>query len=99
MVMRGGPHPMATGHCIEGGDGAPMVFSWKDEDSEGDKKIITHDVICLSGDNESDPKKRAEMLRKTIEHMEESAKRDAERRETMIAKMREELKKAEKEAK
>lgn len=99
MVMRGGPHPMATGHCIEGGDGAPMVFSWKDEDSEGDKKIITHDVICLSGDNESDPKKRAEMLRKTIEHMEESAKRDAERRETMIARMREELKKAEKEAK
>ena len=98
MVMRGGPHPMLMGDCMSGGDG-PMVFSWKDEDGKGDQKTATHEVICLSGDDEADPKKRAEMLRKTIAHMEENAKRDAERREAMIAKMKEELKKAEKEAK
>lgn len=100
MMLGGeGPHPMVLGHCMDGEDGAPMMFEWKDEKSEGEQKIVTRDVICLSGDSKADPEKRAEALRKAIDRMEEHAKRDAERRETMIAKLREELKEAEKAAK
>lgn len=86
---------MAT--CEGGDDGDIMLLEWKDEDSTATNKIITRDIVCVDGD--ADPEKRADALRKMITLMEDSAKKDAERRKEHIAKMREELKKAEQEAK
>jgi len=87
-------HDFAMAHC-DGADGAPMVMEWEDDSDGGEKKFITRQVMCMD-DEDADPAQRAETLRAMIARMEESAKRDAERRKEMIARMREELKEAEK---
>ncbi len=74
----------------------PMVLSWGEDDGDGGERVISREVICLSDHDSADPKARAEHLRKAIARMEESAKRDAERREAMIARLKEQLKEAEK---
>jgi hypothetical protein len=91
------PHSFDMATCEGGGDGDVMLLEWRDEDSTEATKIVTRDVLCVDG--EADPEKRADGLRKMITLMEDNAKKDAERRKEHIAKMREELKKAEQEAK
>ncbi len=84
--------------CSSGEDGAgAMVLEWTDEEAGDEHRFVTKEVICLSGDD-ADPEMRAEMLRKAIASMEDSAKREAEQRKKIIKELREELKKAEKEA-
>lgn len=102
VVKKDGPHVLAygdmTADCLHSEDGeSPMVFAWSSTDEDEDHSVTSseHEVICLTDAN-ADPEKRAELLKKTIEHMERNAKREAERREKMIAKMREELKELEK---
>ncbi|MFZ5618433.1 MAG: hypothetical protein ACOZAA_14060, partial [Pseudomonadota bacterium] len=59
------------------------------------------DVLCLGyadATDEKDPAARAKALRRAIEHMEASAKKEAEHRAAMIAQLREQLAAAEKEA-
>ncbi|PQA85476.1 M56 family metallopeptidase [Hyphococcus luteus] len=87
------PHDFHAVGCDSEGDNL-SVFVWKDEDGGDENETITREVLCLD-DSEAGPEKRAEALRKTIKLMEE----DAERRKEHIAKMKQELKKAEKEAK
>ena len=100
MMMDGDHDVMFTGHCSgsDDSDHKPVLLEWKDEDNKDGVKAVTREVVCLTGD-EADPAKRAEVLRKVITRMEADAKRDAERRAAMIAKMREELKEAEKKKK
>lgn len=83
--------------CEGEDEGDTMMFEWRDETGAETNRIISRDVLCL--DVEADPEKRAEALRKMITLMEDNAKKDAERRKEHIAKMKEELKKAEQEAK
>lgn len=91
------PHGFQMAECAGEDDGGLMLFEWQDENGDETNRIISRDVLCLDG--ESDPEMRAEALRKMISLMEDNAKQDAERRKEHIAKMKEELKKAEKEAK
>ncbi|WDI30944.1 M56 family metallopeptidase [Hyphococcus flavus] len=100
-VVKGGPHgdgfSSLTADCVSTEDGAePHVFAWqsKDGDSEEQTKVVEHQVVCLNDEN-GDPEQRAKALKKAIEHMEESAKREAAHREQVIARMREELKELE----
>lgn len=103
FVSADGPHAMQLSglddNCLhsEGGDG-PVVMEWHSEEEGGDKQIkaTTHEVICIGGDENADPATRAEALRKAINHMEERAKREAERREKVLAQLRAELKELEK---
>lgn len=100
-MMTDGDHDMMfVGECAGDGEHKPVLFEWKDEDGNvtAGTNTFQREVVCLTGD-EADPAKRAEVLRKVITRMEEDAKRDAERRAAMIAKMREELKEAEKKKK
>lgn len=91
-----------SGHCLHlEGEDAPAVFEWRTEDVDGDEVVkksgtasFTREIVCLDA-SEADPEKRAELLRKAIDQMEANAKREAERREKVIAKMREELKEIE----
>lgn len=85
---------MADCNGVEADD--PMVLSWGEDDGDGGERVISREVICLSDHDSADPEARAEHLRKAIARMEESAKRDAERREAMIARLKEQLKEAEK---
>ncbi len=89
-----------SAHCLHlEGDDAPAVFEWRTEKKDGDDaetvvrsgtNSFTREIVCLDA-SEADPEKRAELLRKAIDRMEANAKREAERREEMIAKMRKEL--------
>jgi beta-lactamase regulating signal transducer with metallopeptidase domain len=96
----GAPHGVHMAECAGpgSGEGDVMMYEFKTEDGEDDQTFVTRDVVCLSGED-ADPEKRAEALRKIIPIMEENAKKDAERRKEHIAQMKEELKKAEQEAK
>ncbi len=57
------------------------------------------EFLCVGFADGKDPVARAAALRKAIEHMEESGRREAEHREKMLAKLRADLAEAEKEAK
>lgn len=100
MIVKGdGEHDFHMAHCGEGeGHDAPTIMEWstKVDGDEADGKVASFEVVCLTSDESADPKDRAEALRKTIARMEENAKRDAERRKEMIARLREELKEVEK---
>jgi hypothetical protein len=95
-----GDHDFQMLHCGDGEGHEPAVMEWSSEvsDAEGqaDGKVASYEVICMTGDENADPTTRVERLRASIARMEEAAKRDAARREEMIARMREELKEAEK---
>lgn len=82
-----------VGDCTaEGGEGAPVLLEWKDEDGSEENKFISHEIVCLSGDD-ANPENRAAALRKVIAQMEENAKRQ----EKVIAEMRAKLDAIEKE--
>ena len=89
-----GDHDFAMAHC-DGGEEleGPVVMEWSSD--EGDTSI-TREVICIGGGDSADPKDRAKHLRKAIAQLEDNAKREAERREAMIARLKEQLKEAEK---
>lgn len=101
IVMEPGEDGAAhfAGDCQNDGSGA-MVFSESDEESDkpGERRVMTQ-VICLDGEAGADPAKRADALRQAIARIEDSAKREAAQREKMIGKLKEELAKAEREAK
>lgn len=92
----------AAGHFIgdcspEGGDTQKMVFSNKEDSGTGETYRMKQ-IVCLDGEAGADPSKRAEALRKVIDRMEADGKREAEHRAKMMATLKEELAKAEKEA-
>ncbi|WP_375205741.1 M56 family metallopeptidase [Hyphococcus sp.] len=87
-----GEHDFTMANCDNAPENGPIVMAWKSTDGE---ETITREVICLD-DKETDPKKRAENLRKMIAQLEENAKREEERREAMIARLKEQLKETEK---
>jgi len=100
MMMMGDGDAHFIGHCGDDGEGGDktMVWNWTDEesgDAEDGPHMMRKEIICLDGDDAATPEKRAEALRKVITRMEADAKRQQE----MIAKMKDELKKAEKESK
>ncbi len=101
IVMEPGEKGAAsfTGDCKSEGRDA-LFFSESDEDGDkpGEKRVMTQ-VICLDGEAGADPAKRADALRVAIARLEDSAKREAEQREKMIAKLKEALAQAEREAK
>lgn len=82
------------------GDSEPVKLEWKEETGEGDEKMISHSIICLTGDEASgDPKERAKALREAIDRMEENAKKEEARRKKMIAALRKQLRALEKKSK
>ncbi len=95
-----GEHDFHMTHCGDGEGHDPVVMEWSTEetDAEGhaDGKVTSYEVVCMTEDADADPATRVERLRASIARMEEAAKRDAERRKEMIARMREQLKEAEK---
>ncbi|WP_425408901.1 M56 family metallopeptidase [Hyphococcus sp.] len=101
----GEPFAMAFGdmdaECIDMGDDGPVIMQWRSENGSDDNDIKvhkrSHEIVCLDRENAA-PAERAEALRKAIAHMEENAKREAKRREEMIAKMRAQLQEAEEDA-
>ncbi|GJL91793.1 M56 family metallopeptidase [Hyphococcus sp.] len=93
-------HDFHMAHCGDGEGHDPVVMEWSTEETgaEGhaDGKVASYEVVCMTEDADADPATRVERLRARIARMEAAAKRDAERRKEMIARMREELKEAEK---
>ena len=100
IVRADGPgegHRFHMSECVsseEGGDA--MVWAWKDSDGDEEKKVVSHQLICLTDDEAAEPAQRAETLRKMIDRIEENGKRDAERRKETLKRLREQLKEAEK---
>lgn len=100
-VMKGdghGPHMNMMGmhHCSSGeGEGEPVKLEWSSEEGD-DGEVASHTVICLTGDEVADPKKRAEALRKAIDQMEERQKKQQARHKKMIAGLRKQLRELEK---
>lgn len=94
MIMKHGDEIVGDGDL----DCEPMEIEAESADVDGERRV-TKNVICIKGAGRKDPAARAEALKKAIEHMETSAKREAEHREKMLAKLRAELAAAEKEAK
>ena len=89
-----GGHYFQMANCDSGEEhDGQVVMSWNSED---ENHAITREVICVGGGDSADPKERAEHLRKAIAQLEKNAKREAERREAMIARLKEQLKEAEK---
>ncbi|GJL95463.1 MAG: hypothetical protein DHS20C05_18680 [Hyphococcus sp.] len=74
----------------------PVKLEWKDETSDGDKKMVSQTFICLDGEEATDPKARAAALNKAIDEMEARAKRDQERSKKMIAALRKQVRDLEK---
>jgi hypothetical protein len=98
VTAENGPHMKVMGmsNCTAGeGEGDPVKLEWYDEESN-DGEMSSHAVICLSGEEAADPKKRAEALRKAIDRMEANAKKEEERRKKMIAGLRKQLRELEK---
>lgn len=99
MVIGDDAHAFNMADCGDGGPNAPKIFEWREQDVDGlddQEKTVTHEVICISDAAAgADPEARAEHLRNAIASLEESAKREAERREAMIARLKEQLKQAE----
>lgn len=95
----GGPGERETRVFIRkhGALGEPDCEPMEIESVEGDEELLK-DVICIKDADSKDPQARAAALKKAIEHMEASAKREAEHREKVIAKLRQELAAAEKAA-
>lgn len=86
-----GMHRCSSGESA----GEPVKLEWSSE--EGDNgEIASHTVICLTGDEAADPKKRAEALRKAIDQMEERAKKQQAHHKKMIAGLRKQLRELEK---
>lgn len=86
VIKNAGDHPVDL-RCDAISIGANEV-------DPGDKRIT-----CVGYRNEKDPAARAAALKKAIAHMEESAKKEAEHREKVLARLRADLAEAEKEAK
>lgn len=93
----GAPHEVHLTKCENAGEDGVMTYEFKTEEDGGEKTFVARDVVCLNA-SDADPEKRADALRRIIPIMEENAKKDAERRKEHIAQMKEELKKAEQEA-
>lgn len=87
-----------VGHCSpDDGDAHTMTFSDEDESDDGDHRV-TKQIICLDGEENASPEKRAEALRKVIDRMEADGKREAAHRAKMLSTLKAELAKAEKDA-
>jgi len=78
-------------------DCEPMEMQSEVADEDAERRVMKN-VICIKGGNSKDPAVRAEALKKAIDHMEATARREAEHREKMLAKLRAELAAAEREA-
>jgi len=87
-----------VGNCSPNGEARTLVLSDEDESDDGERRVMKQ-IICIDGDHNADPAKRAETLRKVIDRMEADSKREAEQRAKMIEKLKAELADAEKEAK
>ncbi|MBT8471789.1 MAG: M56 family metallopeptidase [Marinicaulis sp.] len=84
------------GHCTAGeGEPEPLKLEWKDESDDGE--YVEKGVICISGEDAGDPKSQIAAAKKAIDEMETNAKRQEQRRKRMIAGLRAELKKLERE--
>ncbi len=100
FVTGEGPHIMQLGgmtsDCLRSEDeDGRMVLEWRSDDGDEAVEASPHEIICIGGDDAADPAARAEALRNAIDHMEENAKREAERREKLLVKLRAELKELE----
>lgn len=93
-----GDHMQFVGDCAMNGDAHTMILSDENESADGEHRV-TKQVICMDGESDADPAKRAETLRKVIDRMEADSKREAAQRAKMIENLKAELAKAEKEAK
>ena len=99
FTTMGGPGATFVGDCTgDEAKGGPVKLEWIGEDGDGADGTVTHQIICLTGDD-AKPEHRAEALRKVISRMEEDAKQDAERRANLIKELREKLDAVEKEEK
>lgn len=88
MRLLGGASGLAF--CTGDGDGETVMLDLTDEEGDEASKSVNRTVVCLSG-ADADPEKRAEALQKAIDHIEENAKKDEERRQKMIAALRKQL--------
>ena len=87
-----------VGDCASSEGGANVfAFSDEDESDDGEHRVMKQ-IICLDGDENADPAKRAGALRKVIDRLEADGKREAAHREKMIATLKAELARAEKDA-
>ncbi|MBI1366790.1 MAG: hypothetical protein GC153_12655 [Alphaproteobacteria bacterium] len=93
------PAELTAELCNDTGSGESHVFVFSERNDDRAEKSAEKRVVCLRGVDSADPAKRADALRKAIESMEASAKAEAEHRQEILAKLREELAKAEAEAK
>lgn len=84
-----------TAHCMSEGGEEAVMFEFKDEEGDDNERVISHNIICLTGDD-AKPENRAEALRKVIAQMEQQGRTEKKRRDAMIKKMRKELKELEK---
>ncbi len=91
---------MKHGDDIESGhdpDCEPMEVADESQSADGERRVVKQ-VLCIKGADSKDPAARAAALKKAIGHMEASAAKEAEHRQKMLAKLREQLAAAEKEA-
>ncbi|MEZ5920402.1 MAG: M56 family metallopeptidase [Parvularculaceae bacterium] len=91
------PHPPAFSFANGCNDDASNVIV--DLGDDIGEHHVHKQVICLDGDDAKDPKARAETLKKAIARMEERKARTAEAQQAAINRLKEELAKAEKDAK
>ena len=86
-----------AGDCMANeGDPEPLKLEWKDESKDGE--YVEKGVICISGEDAADSKSQIAAAKKAIDEMEANAKKQEERRKRMIAGLRAELKKLERES-
>lgn len=95
FVMRGGEMDWSEAANCEGN----ALFELEETSGKDAKRTKERSIVCLDGETKGDPKARAEALRKAIDRMEKRAAEEAAHREALLAKMREELAKAESAAK
>lgn len=95
----GGPGEKRKFVVVVGDDGPSLDLMCDTMEVKAGEDGADKDIRCLSSADAKDPAARAAALKKAIAHMEESARKQAEHREKLLAKLRAELAEAEKEAK
>ena len=96
ILHEGGQHLVTTSTCVAGEDeGEPVILEFKNESGDEANKRIEHTVICLTG-VDAEPENRAEAMRKAIDQLEETAKKEEARRKEMIKSLRKQAKELEK---
>ena len=87
---------MHMSRCAAGdGEPEPVKLEWKEESDNGEK--VEKGVICVTGEDAADPEKAVAKLKASIDEMEANAKKQEEQRKRMIAGLRAELRKMERE--